>query len=348
MTATITRFSPLRLAEALATPHGVDRYLELVHPMLTVRELRAVVVDVRRTPGSVTLTLRPTWQWRGFTAGQFVRVGVCIDGRWHTRCYSPAGSQHRRGIELTVRAHDDGLVSQYLYATARPGLTIRLSPAEGEFVLPTPRPPRVLLISGGSGITPVMSMLRTLADEAYAGDLAFVHYARRPIDVPYRAELDALAAAHPNLRVAMRHPAEHGRLDRAGLWGIAPWFAEAETFVCGPPALMAATSELIDGERLHTEEFVLAAPTRGEAGGALPFARSGVTAANSGATLLEQAEAAGLSPEHGCRMGICFSCTKVKTAGCTRNVRTGETDSDPDHEIQLCISVPVGDVAIDL
>src|SRR5882672_3732946 len=106
MTAASRRFSPLGLAEALATPDAVDRYLELIHPMLTVRELRAAIVDVRRSPSSVTLILRPTRQWRGFAAGQFVRVTVQIDGRMHTRCYSPAGSDRAGGVELTIRAHD--------------------------------------------------------------------------------------------------------------------------------------------------------------------------------------------------------------------------------------------------
>jgi ferredoxin-NADP reductase len=350
MTAAIKRFSPLALAEALATPHSVDRYLELIHPRLTVRELRATVVEVHRTPVSVTLTLRPTRQWRGFLAGQFVRVSVRIDGRLRTRCYSPAASQHRPDgrIELTVRAHDGGLVSQFLYTCARPGLTVGLSQAEGTFTLPVPRPRRILLISGGSGITPVMSMLRTLRDEGYAEDLAFLHYTRDEADVPYLDELETMAAAYPDLRVAVRCPARDGYLSRSHLDALAPWFAEAETFVCGPPPLMAAVADLVDSEQLHTEAFVPGAAARGEAGGAITFARTGVTAANTGATLLEQAEAAGLTPEHGCRMGICFSCTQVKTAGCTRNIRTGDTDSDPDHEIQLCISVPVGDVAIDL
>jgi len=345
MTAASRRFSPLGLAEALATPHAVDRYLELIHPMLTVRELRAAIVDVHRSPSSVTLTLRPTRQWRGFAAGQFVRVTVQIDGRMHTRCYSPAGSDRAGSVELTIRAHEHGVVSQYLYANARPGMTIGLSPAEGTFVLPAPRPSRVLLISGGSGITPVMSMLRTLFDEGYAGEVAFLHYARD--EGPYLDELRALAT-RPNVTVQVRHPARHGYFGVAHLHAVAPWFADAETFVCGPPALMAAVAELLDGERLHTEEFTLGGSARGDAGGAITFTRSGVTADNSGATLLEQAEAAGLTPEHGCRMGICFSCVQVKTAGCTRNVRTGETDSDPDHEIQLCISVPVGDVALDI
>jgi ferredoxin len=73
-----------------------------------------------------------------------------------------------------------------------------------------------------------------------------------------------------------------------------------------------------------------------------------VSAAGSGASLLEQAEAAGLRPEYGCRMGICFSCTQVKTSGCTRNILTGDLHTESDEEIQLCISVPVGDVALDL
>ncbi|SLI41235.1 Putative oxidoreductase [Mycobacteroides abscessus subsp. abscessus] len=103
-------------------------------------------------------------------------------------------------------------------------------------------------------------------------------------------------------------------------------------------------------DRLHSEEFVLTtAPVDpDQAHGTVHFSASGVRADNSGASLLDQAEAAGLSPEYGCRMGICFSCTAVRRSGCTRNLRTGETDSDPDQPIQLCVSAPVGDVDIDI
>src|SRR5207245_11042472 len=127
------------LLETVASPHGIDRYLELVHPMLTGRELRAEVTAVHRsTSDTVTLTLRPTRRWRGFTAGQFVRVSVDIDGVRRTRCYSPAGSQHRPDgrIELTVKAHTGGLVSSYLHAWARPGLVVGLSQGGGAFTLP--------------------------------------------------------------------------------------------------------------------------------------------------------------------------------------------------------------------
>lgn len=351
----------LKLLEALATPHGVDRYLELVNPMLTVRELRAVVTDVDRTTAdSVTLTLRPTRHWRGFAAGQFVQVAVDIDGVRHTRCYSPCGSQHRADgrIELTVKAHEHGKVSQYLYANARPGLVIGLSQADGAFRLPSARPRQVLLISGGSGITPVLSMLRTLADEGHDGEIVFVHYARREADVPQLAALRAIAAAHPTARLVLAYTQDgqgdelHGHFHESHLAEVAPWYAEAQTYLCGPPSLMAAVRDHFAAkgieDALHIEEFTAPsiAPVDGDATGEIRFGDTVVE--NSGATLLEQAEAAGLTPEFGCRMGICFTCTKVKTAGCTRNIRTGETNSDSDVEVQLCISAPVGDVAIDL
>ena len=356
------RWSPLALVEALATPHGVDRYLELVNPMLTVRELRAQVTAVRRpTPDSVTLTLRPTRQWRGFQAGQFVQLSVDVDGVRRTRCFSPACSQHRADgrIELTVKAHADGVVSQYLYRHAAPGLVVGLSQADGTFRMPTARPERVLFVSGGSGITPVMSMLRTLCDEGFGGEVAFLHYADTAGDIAYGAELRAMAAEHANVTIALVHT-RTGDGDLVGFFGpahldaVAPWHAQAQTYLCGPPALMRsvrqqyASSGLAD--RLHSEEFQLAAPVSDpdSISGTLEFARSATSVDNSGATLLEQAESAGLRPEFGCRMGICFSCTTVRTSGCTRNIRTGETSNDPDTEVQLCISVPVGDVTLDI
>ena len=160
--------SPLRLFEALATPHGVDRYLELINPLLTVRELRGQVVDVRRTtPDTIALTVRPTRRWTGFRAGQFVKVRVVIDGVRRTRCYSPSNSEYR--ADGQVRADRQGTPGRpglaWLHANARPGLVLDLAPADGTFTLPEGRPDRILLISGGSGITPVLSMLRTLCDE---------------------------------------------------------------------------------------------------------------------------------------------------------------------------------------
>ena len=199
----LSRLRP-RFLETLTTPHAVDRYLELVDPMISVDDMRAEVVQVRhQTADTVTLTLRPTWQWKGYQAGHFVQIGVVVDGIRHTRCFSPAGTAGTDDdtIELTIKAQPDGIVSNYLVASARPGLVVNLAPATGTFELPTPRPDHVLLISGGSGITPVMSMLRTLVHEGYTGHVAFLHYAYTENDVCYRAELDRIAADNDNVDV---------------------------------------------------------------------------------------------------------------------------------------------------
>src|SRR5579875_2194113 len=261
--------APLRALDALATPHGVDRYLELVHPMLAVGELRALVTDVRRDPYAVTLTLRPNHRWSGFRAGQYVQVAVEIDGVRHTRCYSLANSAHRSDgrLEITVGAQERGTVSRFLHAEARRGLVVGLSRPCGDFTLPTPRPPRIVFISGGSGITPVLSMLRTLCDEGYAGEIAFLHYAPTPAHVGYRDELRRLAAGHPNVRLVIVHTRSGdgeltGRFGYDHLAATAPWWTDAETFLCGPRPLQDAVRDHYEraglADRLHTEEFTLA------------------------------------------------------------------------------------------
>jgi ferredoxin-NADP reductase len=352
------------LLEALATPHGVDRYVELVRPAFSLREVRAEVVAVRRpTPRAVTLTLRPNANWQGFRAGQFVRLSVEVDGVRRTRCYSPASSAHTPDLlELTAHAQPGGEVSPFLHASARAGMVVSLSPAEGDFALPHERPRALLLISGGSGITPVMAMLRTLCEEGHDGPIGFLHYARGANDVAYAEELRALAARHPNVRLlhgfsrAPRGGELDGRFGREHLHaaGIDP--AEALAFASGPSGLLDAVRETwarddLDA-RLHVETFAppavpLAIP--GDAAtGSVQFARSGRAAPNSGAPLLDQAEAAGLTPQSGCRMGICHTCSCRKLAGAVRDVRTGEVSDAPDELIQICVNVPVGDVTLDI
>ncbi|WP_280276964.1 ferredoxin reductase [Nocardia wallacei] len=361
------------LVQTLTSPHPLDRYLELVRPTLTLRDMRAEVTHVRHSASdSVTLTLRPTWQWTGHRAGQYVQVGVLIDGVKHTRCYSPVDAQGRgsRRLRLTVKAHSHGLVSQYLYRHAAPGMVVDLAPAAGTFALPDPRPDKILLISGGSGITPVLSMLRTLDREKHPGAVVFLHYAKAPEAVPHRTELTDIAARHGNFHIELRYPSRGagerlgspvaaearpvGHFDYDTVEQLAPWFATGEAFVCGPPALMDSVRRVYQAEglenRLHSEEFIISTTPVDPADvtGTTTFSASGVQQANAGASLLEQAESAGLTPEYGCRMGICFSCTAVRRSGCTRDLRTGELDGDPDQPIQLCISAAVGDVDIEI
>jgi ferredoxin-NADP reductase len=339
------------LVDLLVGPHGIDRYLELIRPDLTVRDARAEVTAVRRqTPRSATVLLKPNPAWGGFRAGQFVRVGVEIDGVRRTRTYSPACSEHAGGqLELTVTVHPEGLVSSHLQSELRHGAILHLGEASGSFVLPKPRPERLILISGGSGITPVLSMLRTLCDEGHRGEVVFIHYARTSADWLYRLEVEALAARHSNVRAAYIATREGGERASAQSLRALIGSLEGTAAVCGPPGLIQAVRECWSGELL-SETFTppSLALTGDAAEGTLRFVRSDLTAAIAEGSLLEQAEAAGLTPKFGCRMGICHTCTCRKDAGAVRNLLTGEVSDEEDEDIQLCVSVPVGDVALQI
>lgn len=341
------------LLDLLTGPHGVDRYTELVDPTWTRRQARARVIGVRRsTPRSVTLTLAPNRVFTGFKAGQHINVSVEIDGRRRTRPYSPANAEGDPNIELTIGRHDGGLVSNYLFDHARVGMIVGLDSVGGEFTLPAPGAKRILLVSGGSGITPVMSMLRTLRARRYSGEVVFLHYARSEQEACYRSELTEIARAMPN--VTVRHgytrTVTGSELDgRFGSGHVPATMVDADAvYVCGPPALVDAVREVFPDAQ--SESFVPPTfdVTAESSGGQVTFTESAVEITDDGRPLLNQAEDAGLTPESGCRMGICFSCTRRKSSGVVRNVITGAVSSTEEEDVQICVSAPVGDVDIDL
>jgi ferredoxin-NADP reductase len=340
------------LVDLLTGPHGVDRYTELVEPTWTLGDSRAKVVAVRRqTSRSVTLTLEPNAAFTAgpaFRAGQHVNLTVEVDGRRQTRCYSPANAERDRLVELTVGVHDDGLVSQHLYRNARVGMVVGLDGIGGDFTLPAVRPRRILFVAGGSGITPVLSMLRTLVDEGPDCEIAFLHYARTPQEACYREEVDAM----PGVMVLRGYSRAadagqlRGRFDADQLASAMP--DPDAVYVCGPQSLVDAVMKHCPHAR--SESFVppvFAVPSEGT-GGTVVFADSGVDVADDGRSLLEQAEAAGLSPQSGCRMGICHTCTRRKTSGAVRNLITGAVSTADEEDVQICVSAPVGDVELAL
>ena len=348
-----------RAVAALTSPQGVDRYLEQVNPMWAAHEVRARIVDVHREvdvpghPPVATITLQPTSTWQGHRAGQHVQLGVEVDGsRRTTRVFTISSPDSRRGDRFTVtlRANPEGVVSKFLVERAQPGTMVHLSQAQGEFVLPDQVPEHVLFISGGSGITPVMSMLRSLQRRTHRGRVTFVHYARSPEHQIFAAELDEIRRSGHGIDLHLLHP-ELGdpNLSPAYLERLVPGYRDVPTWACGPaPMIEGVRAAYDESEALRIEYFQPPRVSTSSTGGSVAFARSGQEAPNSGAPLLEQAEALGLKPEFGCRMGICFSCTAVKRDGTVRNVLTGEESSAPDEEIRVCVSAPVGDCVVDL
>ncbi len=340
-----------RLLAALTYPRAIDDFVEIANPLHSSREVRARVVAVRpETHDTATLVLQPNGRWRGHRAGQHVALTVEVAGVRRTRCFSVASreSSSDGAIEITVKARPGGAVTPLLVSGALTGTIVTLSQAAGDFVLPELMPERTLLLSGGSGITPLMSMLRTLSAAGHDDAITFVHYARSSEDVIFREELSRFAGAARNpLRVEVRT----GDFVAETFAELVPDFEDHDAWVCGPPPFIAAVTAAFAARdaaaRVRVERFSLEPAADVPTDAEVRFARSGRRARGAG-SLLAIAEASGLNPPSGCRLGICRTCTCRKLSGTTRDLRTGALSSDADVDIQLCVSAPVSGVAIDL
>ena len=338
---------------ALASPLSVDDYLSLIDSRLSLSEPRGRVTHVvRQTPDSVTLEIEPNDNWQGHRPGQHVLLGVDLDGVRHSRCFSVVSAPNEPMIEVTIKRNGDGRVSNFLVDHAERGQLVHLSPAEGDFYPHAEAPRKALLLSAGSGITPVMSVLRHWIARDEVADVVFVHYARTRDDMIYAAELEAMAQRHDGLRVETVFTADGGRrLDDATLDALVPDLAQRPTWLCGPAGFMDAAEPLIaarSNKTLHREQF---AATRREAAhgeGAVRFLNSDVAASGESGSLLEVAEGAGLKPNYGCRMGICHACKCRVAEGSVRDLRTNRVRDVRDTDIQLCIHAAAGDVAVEL
>lgn len=341
------------------TPLLPDDYLELINPLWSTQELRGRIERVEPETGdAVTIHITPGWEWEGHAPGQYLRVGVQVDGVHHWRAYSLTSDPGRADgqISITPKLYEPGVVSPFLVRHARPGAIVRLGGVEGTFVLPDPAPARLLLISAGSGITPIMSMLRALDHSGRLRDVVHIHSARTPDDVIFGRRLAELDARHDTYALHLRHTADDGRFVAADhLEDLCPDWRERETFACGPAELLDALTEHWDaaghGERLHMERFqpVIGGGDAAGEGGTVRFTRSGVEAECDGATpMLAAGEEAGAELPFGCRMGICHTCAGRLRSGRVRDLRTGEVSGGEGETVRTCINTAEGPVEIEL
>jgi stearoyl-CoA 9-desaturase NADPH oxidoreductase len=340
-------------AAAVAHPRDPADYLDMFRPLRAGADLRARVVEVRpETADAVTVVLRPGGAWRRHRPGQYVRIGLDVDGvrLWRSYSLTSAPGAADGLLTITAKAVPDGVVSAHLAQVLRPGQLVHLDQALGDFVLPDPPPRKVLFVTGGSGITPVMGMLRAGLDQLE--DVVLVHSESSAADVIFGDELRALAETG-RLRLVEQHTDAHGRLDVTALASLVPDLAEREAWACGPSGLLDGIEEqwaalgLLD--RLHTERFRTMLAEPGE-GGTVRLGDT-VLEADGATSLLDAGEEAGLLMPSGCRMGICYSCVLPLHQGSVRDLRSGDVTTAVPGDgvlIQTCVSAAAGACDIDL
>ncbi|HEX5678005.1 MAG TPA: ferredoxin reductase [Alcanivorax sp.] len=346
-----------RLGKALSTPFDPEDYLALFDPLQSAREVRARVIGVHReSDQAVTLTLQPNRLWKGHRAGQHVLLGVEIDGVRHQRCFS-LSSAPGEAPTLSVKRQGEGGVSDHLVNRCRAGDLLTLAEPSGDFVLPEAVPERLLMVTAGSGITPVHSIVKSLLASNFDGKVVWAHFERRYQDLILSESLAELRRdPRLDLRLVVtgdtpRDGDQAGRLDEHWLTDNVDAAAEHTVFTCGPTGFLD-TVMAWHGEHglvpLFHERFKAATVVAGE-GGRLHFARTGGQAeAAAGVSLLEAAEQAGLKPKHGCRMGICHTCKCRVAKGRVRDLQSGESRELNNQEVRICVHAAEGDVELDL
>jgi stearoyl-CoA 9-desaturase NADPH oxidoreductase len=354
-TAVTPKVNVLRgLAARATTPLLPDDYLKMLNPLWTARELRGEVIDVQKeTENSATVTIKPGW---GFSAdyqpGQYVGIGLRMNGRWHWRSYSLTSVPQRdaKHITITVKATPEGFLSSHLVNGVEPGTIVRLATPKGDFALPDPPPPKILFISAGSGITPLMAMLRSLAARGQNSDIVHVHSAPSKDGVIFHDELRALERESTSYRLHLQLTETDGHIDFQELHRLVPDWQVRPTWACGPTTMLDEVEKVFGdadlSESLHIERFTIDRTDKGGEGGTVTFAISDKTIEIDGATsLMEAGEKVGIQMPFGCRMGICQTCVLPLEDGHVRDFRSGEEHGAGDR-INTCISTASGDCTL--
>jgi len=336
---------------------AIDGWLELIDPMLSIDEIRAEVTErFDETPDTTSIWLQANRSWTGHQAGQHVTLRVEHDGVRRIRAFSISSAPDRsRRLRLTVKRQPGGLVSNAICDRLSVGDVVTLSEPVGGFGRAAARHDKLMMISAGSGITPMMSLLIELQRSAPDTSVVLVHVCRSAQDRIFAEALLALAAEWPALELHWHYTAKQGRPSPADLLANVPDIGERHSLLCGPPTFMEEVrrhfASIRQLYRLECEYF--GAPVTAPQADAAHYAvhlsgRERSFQAAAGVSLLSQAESAGEHPPYGCRIGICQNCKCRKASGSVVNLLTGRRSSEPGEWIQLCINAAASDVVLDL
>jgi ferredoxin-NADP reductase len=345
--------APLRslVARGWLREASVDAVLAIVHPAWRLNRVFARLRARRWVADDMlALTLQPNGNWRGAEPGQHIQAYVELAGIRLSRSYSLTALHADGSIEIAIKRHPGGRLSNRLLDYLAVGDVVEVGEPFGELHWPHDAE-SVLLLAAGSGLTPLLGLLRQALQKGFGAPVELLHYVRDAGQQAFAQELQALQQQYRNLRVRPMFSSQLGRFSAEHVQGS----SATEVITCGPFGFVSSVRDWwgsTGADRpLQAESF--SPPTVNSESGHSPlllrFARAQQDVlGDSASPLLQQAEAAGLRPAHGCRQGICASCTCLLLSGVVRDLRSGALLSEPGQAIRLCVSVPQGDVVVDI
>ncbi|MCW7468761.1 ferredoxin reductase [Leptospira kanakyensis] len=351
---------PRQFLSSLQGKEWADFLLGEINPRFSVTAIKAKVVAVREeTADAKTIVLKPNWLWKGFRSGQHVPVTVEIAGRRVTRFYSLSSRPDDKLLSITVKRQKGGLVSNFINTNIKKGDVLELGEATGEFVLPKTLPSKFLFLAGGSGITPIHSILKQLEANQFKGKATLLYFVRSFEDIILRSSLEEIAKSTGWLEIKYifsdvpKEGYDSGFLTKEILQKYAEDLKSYSVYVCGPAPMQTKALSLLEGNEIKSELFLLPGQTSlkvkktGTVDVFLSLSHKTIQVKGE-RSLLEELEDQGIYPQSGCRMGICHTCVCKKAVGSVTDLSNGEVSELGEENIQICVSRAESNLELEL
>lgn len=339
--------------ESVIDQHAINFWMQKLNPLWSLNQaLGQIVHKDNAAQDMLSVKLKVNRLFKFGEAGQHHPVFVEVNGIRYERSYSltQVDEQH---VLLTVKKVDGGKVSTWFSDSAKVGDIIELGLPFGDMTLPNSDEP-LLLLAAGSGITPMLSLLKALESKGqFAAPVHLLYWVKKNVDAAFLASFEALAATQPNFSfkvLATQEDVPAARLDERYLADIQN-LEQSTVYACGPSGFVTTAETVFkNAKSLKSEAFSMSASDTAEQG----FVNVTLTKSNKvvsipkGQSILVSLEQQNIKPQHGCRMGICNKCACNKSEGATKNLVNGAQNKEPGNLLKICVNSAQTDLVIDL